>query len=70
MKNLQLTAHGEQFMRTRNTRRSQRVQQVIAGLAVDTRTEIMHALQQLLSACTNLESPVPNGAELSELLED
>ncbi len=70
VKTLQLTAHGQEIMRTRNTRRVQRVQQVIAGLPGETRREIVDALQQLLAACSTLKPSVPEGAEVSELLED
>lgn len=70
VKSLQLTAHGQQIMHTRNTRRAQRVEQVIADLPIDTRREIVQALQQLLEACTKMKSTAPEGAELSEMLED
>ena len=70
VKSLQLTAHGEQIMQTLYARRAQRVEQVIAGLPINTRSEIVQALQQLLDACMKLEPPAPDGVELSELLED
>jgi len=70
VKSLQLTAYGEQIMQARNALRAQRVEQVIAGLPIETRTEIVQALQQLLDACTEQALHTPDGIESNAMLDD